>query len=235
MKPQAPSPHVKTHQGVSLYSRLVNRPVGRLIATRAHGWGLSANTMTSISALLTFTGIALLAIVEPSVGLGLGVTALLVLGFAFDSADGQVARMAQASSLAGEWFDHVVDAGKMVALHSAVLIAWFRFDVHETGWLYLPLGFQFVAVVTFSALTTVSLLKRLQVSPPRTPAPSVVRAIGLLPADYGILCLTFLLWGWTTAFQVSYLVLFVLNALIMVGFLARWHSELRSGDRRALS
>ena len=60
-----------------------------------------------------------------------------------------------------------------------------------------------------------------------------MRAVGLVPADYGVLCLAFVLWGSADAFSAVYVVLLVLNALIMVGFLARWYSELRAGDRRA--
>lgn len=223
---------VKSHQGVSPYSRFINRPIGRAIAMRAHRHGLSANLMTTVSAILTFAGIALLALVPPSVPLGIGVAVLLVLGFAFDSADGQVARLTGTSSLAGEWFDHVVDAGKMVALHGAVLVGWYRFGEQDTSWLALPLAFQVVAVVMFSALTIVSLLKRLQVNSLPATAPSLVRAFGLLPADYGVLCLTFTLWGVDEAFRLGYLVLFLLNTVILGLFLRRWFNELGAGDRR---
>jgi phosphatidylserine synthase len=222
---------MKPAKGASLYSRLINRPMGRVIATLARRAGLSANAMTVVSAVLSATGIALLALVRPSAWSGVVVALLLALGFAFDSADGQVARMTGTTSAAGEWLDHLVDAGKVVALHSAVLVGWFRFDTQTGSWLALPLAFQFVAVVTFSGLTTVALLKRLQ-APRTTPTgASLPRALALLPADYGILCWTFLLWGASSAFRTAYLLLCVLNAAILVAFLFKWFGELVDGDR----
>ena len=230
----APAPRVdamKPAKGASLYSRLINRPVGRILATAASRAGLSANAVTVVSAVLTTSALAVLVLLRPSVISGIVVAVLLALGFAFDSADGQVARMTGTTSSAGEWLDHVVDAGKVVALHSAVLVGWFRFDVESGRWLALPLVFQFVAVVTFSGLTTVGLLKRLQA--PRAPAKgaSLSRAVALLPADYGILCWTFVLWGAPDVFRFAYLGLLVLNAVILVAFLVKWFGELVDGDR----
>jgi phosphatidylglycerophosphate synthase len=232
----AQAPHVdamKPAKGASLYSRLINRPLGRVIARVASRAGLSANAVTVVSAVFTTVAIALLALLRPSVLSGILVAVLLALGFAFDSADGQVARMTGTTSSSGEWLDHVVDAGKVVALHSAVLVGWFRFDVENGFWLALPLGFQFVAVVTFSALTTVSLLKRLQTERPPATGATLPRALALLPADYGVLCWTFVLWGAPATFRAVYLVLFVLNAAILVAFLVKWFGELVAGDRTA--
>ena len=239
----APVDTMKPAKGVSLYSRLINRPVGRVLARLACRVGLPANAVTVVSAVLTAAGITTLALFPPSSLLGVGVAALLALGFAFDSADGQVARMTGTTSSAGEWLDHVVDSGKVLAVHSAVLVGWFRFDIETGAWLALPLGFQFVAVVMFSGLTTVALLMRLQtkrepvnrVALTAATGPSLPRALALLPADYGILCWTFLLWGAPEVFRFVYLGLFVLNAAILVAFLIKWFGELVAGDRRGRS
>jgi len=229
--PALPIDAMKPAKGASLYSRLINRPAGRILATMARRIGLSANSVTVVSAVLSVSGIAVLVLFRPSALSGIVVAVLLALGFAFDSADGQVARMTGTTSSAGEWLDHVVDAGKVVALHSAVLVGWFRFDIETGAWLALPLGFQFVAVVTFSALTTVALLKRLQTSRPAATGASLPRALALLPADYGVLCWTFVLWGAPAVFRYVYLSLFLLNSVILVAFLIKWFSELVDGDR----
>ncbi|MBC7632278.1 CDP-alcohol phosphatidyltransferase family protein [Aeromicrobium sp.] len=217
----------KSKKGVSLYSRFVNRPIGRVIAAGAYRAGLSPNGVSAVSALLTAAGLVLLVLATPSLVTGIGVALLLVLGFAFDSADGQVARLTGRSSPAGEWLDHVIDAGKMVLLHSAVLVALWRHVEVGDGWLLVPLAYQAVAVVMFSALTIVELLSRtLPTTEGPPPSPSTPRALALLPADYGVLALSFVLWGAPTAFFGVYTVLLALNALILAGFLIKWFRAL---------
>lgn len=143
----------KPAKGVSLYSRFVNRPIGRYLAAGSYALGLTPNQVTLISAAFSFAAAAAVALAAPSWGLGIAVWAALAVGFAFDSADGQLARLRGSGSAAGEWLDHVVDCAKLTALHSCVLIAFYRFpDAYGTGsdgWLLVPLGFQFAAVVTF--------------------------------------------------------------------------------------
>lgn len=70
---------------------------------------LSANTVTLVSGAITLAGILALMLWEPSLLSGIVASALLCLGFAFDSADGQLARLTKQSSAAGEWLDHLVD------------------------------------------------------------------------------------------------------------------------------
>lgn len=108
------------------YSRFVNRRLGRVLAAAAHRAGLSPNQVTAVSAVHTFTAIALLALLAPSGWLGVLVSVLLVLGYAWDSADGQVARLTATGSPAGEWLDHVVDSVKVVALPVAVAVGLLR-------------------------------------------------------------------------------------------------------------
>lgn len=148
----------KSAKGVSLYSRFVNRPAGRYLAAGSYGLGLTPNQVTLVSAAFSFAAAAAVALTEPSWGLGIAVWAALAVGFAFDSADGQLARLRGGGSAAGEWLDHVVDCAKLTAVHSCVLIAFYRFPdsygiggagTGGDGWLLVPLGFQFAAIVTF--------------------------------------------------------------------------------------
>lgn len=61
------------------------------------------------------------------------------------------------------------------------------------------------------------------------PAPvSRLRAVALLPADYGVFCLVFLLLGDETAFRTGYAVLAAVHALFLVAFLVKWFRELRA-------
>ena len=118
------------------------------------------NQVSLISAAFTFTGIVLLATVPPSIVLGIIVWLLLAVGYAWDSADGQVARLRGGGSLAGEWLDHVLDSTKLVALPLAVAIGWYRFfPLPSDLWLLVPLGFAVISTVTFFGMILNDLLR----------------------------------------------------------------------------
>lgn len=218
----------KSRRGVSLYSRFVNRPLGRVLAAACYRAGLSPNQVTLASAMVTAAGLAVFVAGAPTVWRAVTTTALLVLGFALDSADGQVSRLTGRSTLAGEWLDHVVDAGKMVAVHAAVLAVLWAHGHVASAVLLVPMAFQFVAVVLFSGGVLVDLLKRTASTGAPVPArtPSTLRAIVLLPSDYGILAVSFVLSGWLPAFLIVYAALLACNVVITVLLLAKWFREL---------
>ncbi|MEJ8642402.1 CDP-alcohol phosphatidyltransferase family protein [Streptomyces sp. MS1.HAVA.3] len=227
----------KSAKGVSLYSRFVNRPAGRYLAAASYALGLTPNQVTLVSAAFSFAAVAAVALAAPSWGLGIAVWAALAVGFAFDSADGQLARLRGGGSAAGEWLDHVVDCAKLTALHTCVLIAFYRFPEEygiaggAGGWLLVPLGFQFASVVTFfGGLLT----EKLKPKPaPGSPAasPSTLRAVALLPVDYGVFCLVFLLLGGGKLFAWAYAGLGVVAGLFLLAFLAKWFRELSAVPR----
>lgn len=84
---------------------------------------MTPNQVTLVSAAFTFASITAIALAGPTWALGVLVWAGLVVGFAFDSADGQLARLTGRGGPDGEWLDHVVDCAKMVLVHTAVLIS----------------------------------------------------------------------------------------------------------------
>ncbi|MFD3545755.1 CDP-alcohol phosphatidyltransferase family protein [Streptomyces sp. NPDC058655] len=225
----------KPAKGVSLYSRFANRPAGRYLAAGSYALGLTPNQVTLVSAALSFAGAAAVALVAPSWGLGAAVWALLALGFAFDSADGQLARLRGGGSAAGEWLDHVVDCAKLTALHTCVLIAFHRFPAEygtgSAGWLLVPLAFQFAAVVTFFGGLLTEKLKPKPAPGSPAAAPSTVRAVALLPVDYGVFCLVFLLLGGGELFRWGYAVLGAAAVLFLLAFLAKWYRELSAVPR----
>ncbi|MGG8408219.1 CDP-alcohol phosphatidyltransferase family protein [Streptomyces sp. 12297] len=225
----------KSAKGVSLYSRYVNRPTGRYLAAGSYVLGLSPNQVTLVSAAFSFAAIAAVALAAPSWALGVAVWAALALGFAFDSADGQLARLRGGGSAAGEWLDHVVDCAKVTALHSCVLIAFYRFPeeygLPGDGWLLVPLGFQFASVVTFfGGLLTEKLKPKAEPGSPAA-APSTLRAVALLPVDYGVFCLVFLLIGGGDLFRWAYAGLGAVAALFLLAFLAKWFREVSAVRR----
>jgi phosphatidylglycerophosphate synthase len=219
----------KSPRGVSAYSSRVNRPIGRRLAAVAAVLRLSPNHVTVLSAVFSFGSIAVLATSGPSVAAGVAAGVGLVFGFALDSADGQLARVSSSGSASGEWLDHVIDCATKLALHGAVLVAWYRHEEFE-GHLAIPLVFQGVAVLLFFGGTLASKLLEAAPARPRATGGSAtrvdVRSLLLLPVDYGILCLSFLLWGWPEAFTAVYTVLCVIYAGYLAAFAIKWFRDL---------
>jgi len=212
--------------GAPAYSIYVNRPLGRLLAAAAYLGGLTPNAVTAISAVFTFSGIVIIALVPPSPLTGVGIGLLLILGYALDSADGQVARLRGGGSPAGEWLDHVVDAAKISSLHLAVLISWFRFlELPSELLLLVPLGFAIVAAVLFFAMILNDFLRVRNDHRVRS-AGGGIRSLLVLPTDYGVLCIAFLLFGIPAVFVPLYGILFVANAAFALLALPKWFREI---------
>lgn len=219
-------------RGAPAYSVYVNRPLGRVLATIAYRAGLTPNQVTGVSALFTFTGILLLALGPVAPLTGVGVWLLLAVGYAWDSADGQVARLRGGGSLAGEWLDHFVDALKISSLHIAVLIGLVRGGEVPQGWLLVPLMFTIVANVSFFGMILNDLLraKKGVASAAAAGGGSPWRSIIKLPTDYGILCLVMVLWAWPVAFLVGYTALAVASALFLALAAVSWFRSVRALD-----
>ncbi|MFT3860675.1 CDP-alcohol phosphatidyltransferase family protein [Micropruina sp.] len=229
----------KNSTGAPLYSKLVNRPLGRVFAAAAHQFGLTPNAVTGISAAFTFAGIIVLAVAPLGVTTGLVVGVLLVLGYALDSADGQLARLRGGGSLDGEWLDHVVDSVKLATIHLAVLVAAYRSGAPQ-WFLWVPIAFAVAQNVYFFGMIATDLVLREHHArtAPGTPfaAPrfgqnsatlvSVVR----ITIDYGFLCVAFVLLGVPWLFGAIYTVM----AVCMVGYTAlaaiRWFRLVRSAS-----
>jgi phosphatidylglycerophosphate synthase len=229
----------KSNRGAGAYSRLVNRPLGRQIASFAVIAGLGPNQVSLISAVFSYAGIALIALVRPGVVMGIAIALLLIVGYAFDSADGQVARVTGRGSVAGEWLDHVIDAAKIVALHCTIAVCWYRFYDIGRGFLLVPLGYAVVASVFFFAIVLADMLRRIarveaggsavttaSVSPQE--AAPWLRSLVALPYDYGVLCIAVAFLGVHRPFVVIYTVLFAGNVLSLVAGCVRWFREMRT-------
>ena len=221
----------KGSAGAPAYSRFVNRRLGRLFAALAWHAGLTPNAVTGLSALCTFAAIAVLALLPLGGATGVLVTVLLVLGYALDSADGQLARLRGGGSAAGEWLDHMVDALKIASLHLALLIGLYRFEVVERGPLLLvPLGFSVVASVLFFATILNEALRERHGAVTRAAAsgdrPGALRALLVLPVDYGILCLVFVLGAWPAVFMGAYALLFLGTAGYLALASVKWFGEI---------
>ncbi|MFB4354653.1 CDP-alcohol phosphatidyltransferase family protein [Microbacterium sp. LS_15] len=211
-------------KGAPGYSVYVNRPVGRVFAAIAHRLGMTPNGVSAVSAVFTFSGILVLALVEPAWWTGILVWLLLAIGYALDSADGQVARLRGGGSLAGEWLDHFIDSIKIVTLPIATAVAIFRFTDLPDAYLLVPLGFAIVATATFFGMILNDLLKSSKGirSAADAGGGSSLRSLILLPVDYGIVCLVYVLWGWASVFAVAYAFFFAAAAAFCLLAAVRW-------------
>ena len=215
-------------RGAPAYSVYVNRPIGRRLAAAAYLAGLTPNAVTAISAVCTFAAIAVIAAAPPAPLTGIAIGLLLVLGYALDSADGQLARLRGGGSPSGEWLDHVVDAAKTSSLHLAVLISWYRFVDLPGDWLLLiPIGFSIVAAVYFFAMILNDFLRaRHGITPRPGSTGGGIRSLLALPTDYGVLCLAFLCSGVPAVFVPVYGLLFLATAAYTLLALAKWFREM---------
>ncbi|GAA2795919.1 CDP-alcohol phosphatidyltransferase family protein [Saccharopolyspora taberi] len=222
----------KSAKGAPAYSRFVNRRAGGYLAAAAFLVRATPNQVTAISAVCTFAGIAALFALPPSWPTGIGVSLALLVGYALDSADGQLARLRGTSSVSGEWLDHVIDSAKIATLHMAVLVCAFRFFELPSAFLLVPIGYGAVETVLFFAMILNDQLRRVHGASTRQEGrPSTLRSLLVLPTDYGVLCLSFALLGSRTAFAVCYGLLFALNAAFLLAALRKWFGDMRALDR----
>lgn len=200
--------------GVPAYTRWVNRRVARVFAAAAVSLGWGPNVVTTVSAGFSAVAIAGLLFLPPTVWTGVLVAVLFAVGYALDSADGQVARVTGASSPAGEWLDHVVDAVRVPTIHLAVAAGYLRFTEHfpHAGWgiAWMPLLFCVAGVGHFMSQILAEQLRTRR----GTSAPSsggTLRSFLNLHMDAGTLCWIFLFWGFGGLFEILYGLLLAAN------------------------
>lgn len=215
----------KSGAGVPWYMRVVNRRLGRGLAALASPTRLTPNHLTLASFAAFLAGASLLATVAPGVAMAVGAMLMLQLGFALDSADGQLSRLRGTGSPAGEWLDHVVDSARHPMFHLAIMIGLFRFSDLPDVALLLPVAFALVSGVRFFAQILAEQLARRD---PVTGPESVPRFGTWIqaPADTGVNNLIIVLWPWTGAFMATYSVLAAMNVLLLVATVIRRYREL---------
>lgn len=229
----------KAAPGSPPYSIYVNRKIGRYIAAAAYQLGLTPNQVSIISSIFTMGGIIVLASCFPTWWIGVLVWLALAVGYAFDSADGQLARLRGGGSAAGEWLDHVLDSLKIATLHLAVLITMYRhFELTQSALLLVPIFFSIVSSVTFFAMILNDQLKSIHalrsgisLVGPAEGRRSIARTLALVPTDYGVLCLVFVLLGAHQLFFVVYALLFLANAGFLLLAVVKWFRDMQKLDR----
>jgi hypothetical protein len=178
-------------------------------------------------------GVVVLAFAPISIVTGFASAILFAIAYAFDSADGQLARLTRTGGPAGEWLDHTVDMGKTVLFHGAILFSLIlHLPAVAPGQAALVIGFMAVNVVAFFGWLLVDLLKRTNpqscthASAPNTNAP-LLRSLLRLPSDYGLLCWLLILWG-TPLFWWAYGLVFLANLVILCAALPVWFRQAKA-------
>ena len=217
----------KSSVGVPAYLRYVNRRAGGWLASAGYALKLTPNHLTALSAAFSFGAITALCLVRPTPLVAALITLALLIGFAFDSADGQLSRVRGDGRPSGEWLDHVVDVAKTASLHAAVLVSLHRFtDLAGSPWLLVPLGFGIANITFFFGMM---LRDQLGGRPSRGPGTATAaRSLALLPIDYGTLCLIFFALSATRLFLGLYTALFVFACLFTVRAFTRAYLTLRN-------
>lgn len=216
-------------RGSPAYSVYVNRRLGRVLAAMAHRWGVTPNQVSVISAVHSFVAIALIALAPVGIVTGVVIALLLVLGYAWDSADGQVARLRGGGSPQGEWLDHFIDTLKISCLHIAVLIGLHRSLTAGDMWpLLIPLAFTVAASTTFTAMLLNDLLKGKHAvsSTHERGGGTLRRSLLVLPTDFGLVCLVFTLWGWPSVFLLGYGLLAAVSVVFLALGAVKWFREM---------
>lgn len=234
----------KTRRGVPLYLLYVNRPAGRAVAAALRNTGVTPNHVTMAGALVTYGSLLWLALgAQASLSSAL-VGVLLAIGYVLDSADGQLARLQGTSSAFGEWLDHLLDNGRITVMHVAV----FCFLARTTGWNHVLLAvccglFLLASSCIFFGGVLLDQLRRTSLQGSlRTAAAAgtsadsgsqksdnrrlLRRSAVMLPVDYGVTCLAFLLLPWPQMFFTVYLVLAAAHLVMCLAFLPKWRSDL---------
>ncbi len=102
------------------YTRIINRPLGLYLAKRLTFFSPDAVTLAAF-AILTIACILLPKLANT--WWAFIIWPMLVLNYALDSADGQLARVQGSQSLRGEWLDHTLDGTRIVLINCAFLVA----------------------------------------------------------------------------------------------------------------
>jgi phosphatidylglycerophosphate synthase len=216
----------KSGAGVPAYLRWVNRGLGRRAAAAAYVAGLTPNAVTAISAGFSLAALVVVALAPTTVLWSVGAALLLLVGYALDSADGQLARLTGTGSVAGEWLDHVVDAARLPLVHLAIALHFLGRQDVLAG---VALAYLVLTSVWFFAQI---LAEQLNTAPARSAssAPAWVSFVKL-PYDVGTLYVIVALLAWPAVFGFFYGALCAVTLVVAVGSMRRKYSQLSSLSR----
>lgn len=204
----------KKGAGVPAYLRWVNRPLGRRLAATAYVLGLSPNQVTLLSSAVSAVGIATIALGPPVPVTAVVASAAMLLGYALDSADGQLARLVGSSGPSGEYLDHVADALRQPATHLAIAYSLAQRDDLSATWpVAVAVLFASVSSVWFFGQILSGFLLPARAVAPGASAPAWMSFVKI-PYDVAFLYLLLLLVPWVWVFVTSYAALLAFTVAV---------------------
>jgi phosphatidylglycerophosphate synthase len=216
----------KPAAGVPAYLRWVNRPLGGRVAVEAATLGATPNQLTAVSAALGAGGVLFIGLAPGPWAPVLGAL-LLLAGYVFDSADGQLSRIQRGGSPAGEWLDHVVDGVRAPLVHIAVAAHLFRAE-SPPGLIAVAVLFSVLVSAWFlSQLLAEKLLPKGTARPARG-RPGFVDSLVKQPQDPSTTYAVIALLGLPVVFALLYPLLFLWHLLTFGASLSRKYRQLRS-------
>jgi phosphatidylglycerophosphate synthase len=216
----------KTGAGVPAYLRWVNRPLGRRLAALAYVVGMTPNQVTLLSSLVSAVGIGLIALAAPTIAVAVLAAALMLLGYALDSADGQLARLSGSSGPSGEFLDHLADAIRQPATHLGIAVSLAsRSDLSVSWPVVIAIVFATSSSVWFFGQILAESLLPKQAKAPGSAAPAWVSFVKV-PYDVAFLYLLLLTLPWAPAFIGCYVALFAFTTCVAVLSLWRKYQAL---------
>ena len=203
----------------------------RVVAAACAAFGWTPNFVSFISVCFSTLGLIVLVAFEPAWWTGLIVGTALAVGFMFDSADGQVSRVTGASSKTGEWVDHVADAFRSPAIHfcTAAAVMVYR---PESWWLAI-VALVYGWVTSGQFMSQILAEQFVRAAGRKQTRGGNLRSFVLLPTDPGVLCWSFVLWGFGVPFMVLYTFLAVIAVAHSSISLRRRFRDLRALDAAA--
>ncbi|MBG6238875.1 phosphatidylglycerophosphate synthase [Mycetocola sp. CAN_C7] len=221
----------KSGAGVPAYLRWVNRGLGRRAAAVAYVAGLSPNAVTLISGMLSVGGMVVLVFLPMSALSAVAAMVLFLAGYALDSADGQLARLTNRGSIAGEWLDHVVDSLRLPLVHLAIALCLWRAGLPDWS-VVVALLFLVLSSSWFFAQTLAGKLsaKAADDGSAAEGTPDWV-SFAKIPYDVGTLYVVVAALAYPPLFLVLYTGLFVVTAAVAAASLRRKYRALLAEQR----
>lgn len=176
-----------TNRGGGLLSEAIDQPVGARIALAAHRLGLAPSVLTIVNLVVGVgTSAAVIALAGPmrsggvpALAIGLGALVAWHVAYQFDCADGQLARVAKRTSVAGARLDILCDVAVQIALVAAVSAVAVRYHPGTPTWFVATFAGCWMINLVTSVLATGAQAQSLVTS--RSPLIRVLK----LSRDYG--------------------------------------------------
>lgn len=217
------------HAGGGQWLTQIYHYLGAGLAFFASRVGVSPNQLTLLSMVIVISSMVLMLMGGMgNVLVAACVVVLMVLSYALDCADGQLARATKQCSKLGAWLDHLVDSCKIFVVHLSVgwmLISTEHIHGLSPGWCFLAMAVNIAGSALYFFAWNFKVLIAGEGLIVRLADESRQNRIRLLQfshqfTDYGWFPLLFILLIDPEKFALAYLIYGFVTFLIFMGYIA---------------